>query len=174
MHAQGGTVRVREYDPAWPKQFELERGSIFKVLRRDGVQIEHLAGTGVPGLASRPVVDLLLSVAAADAAGACRDKLLSMDYEPMPANGDGDQAFLHLQKSDLEVRTHTVRIAVEGTPGWRRPLQFRNFLLRNPDLAREYSMLKRSLAAGASVSEAAYENGKRAFFRRLEAMMDSE
>lgn len=173
MPAQGGISRVREYDPAWPKQFELERGSIFKVLRRDGVQIEHLAGTGVPGLASRPVVDLLLSVVSADVAEACRDRLLSMDYEPMPANGDGDLALLYLQKSDLEVRTHTVRIAVEGSPVWRRPLQFRNYLLRHPDLAKEYSQLKQSLDAGSPASESAYESGKRAFFRRVEAMMES-
>jgi GrpB-like predicted nucleotidyltransferase (UPF0157 family) len=57
------TVRVVEYDEAWPVRFEEVRGRIESALGTRAVGVEHIGSTAVPGLAAKPIVDVLLMVA---------------------------------------------------------------------------------------------------------------
>jgi GrpB-like predicted nucleotidyltransferase (UPF0157 family) len=52
-------VRIVEYDPAWAEQFRREAERIRGALGRDA-RVEHIGSTSVPGLAAKPIVDILL------------------------------------------------------------------------------------------------------------------
>jgi GrpB-like predicted nucleotidyltransferase (UPF0157 family) len=57
-----GKILLVDYDPRWPNLFEREAGRIRAALGRRALRIEHAGSTSVPGLASKPVVDVLLVV----------------------------------------------------------------------------------------------------------------
>jgi GrpB-like predicted nucleotidyltransferase (UPF0157 family) len=57
-------VEIVAYDPAWPAAFEAERERLAPLL---GAEIHHFGSTAVPGLAAKPVIDMIALVSALDA-----------------------------------------------------------------------------------------------------------
>src|SRR3954447_311870 len=62
-------VVIAEPEPAWPRRFEVEGARIARALGDRALRIEHIGSTAVPGLAAKPIVDMLVEVAALDEAG---------------------------------------------------------------------------------------------------------
>ena len=58
-----GPIRLAEYDPGWPRLFEREAERIRGVLGGRALLVEHAGSTSVPGLAAKPVIDIVLAVA---------------------------------------------------------------------------------------------------------------
>ena len=56
-------LQVVDYDPEWPGLFRREADRIRAVLGERVVQLEHIGSTSVPGLAAKPIIDILLVVA---------------------------------------------------------------------------------------------------------------
>lgn len=61
--APEGKIRIVEYDPRWPEMFATEAERIRAVLAERALRIEHAGSTAVPGLAAKPVIDIVLVVA---------------------------------------------------------------------------------------------------------------
>ena len=57
-----GPVEIVTYDPAWPLRFEEERARIAEALGSRAPVIEHIGSTAVPGLAAKPVIDVLVGL----------------------------------------------------------------------------------------------------------------
>jgi GrpB-like predicted nucleotidyltransferase (UPF0157 family) len=53
-------VEIVAYDPAWPVAFEAERQRLAPLLV--GVEVHHFGSTAVPGLAAKPVIDMIALV----------------------------------------------------------------------------------------------------------------
>ena len=58
-----GPVRLADYDATWPAAFEREAARIRSVLGDRVPLLEHVGSTSVPGLAAKPVIDIVLVVA---------------------------------------------------------------------------------------------------------------
>jgi GrpB-like predicted nucleotidyltransferase (UPF0157 family) len=56
-------IRLAEYDPAWPTRYEREATRIRGALGGRVLLLEHVGSTSVPGLAAKPIIDILLVVA---------------------------------------------------------------------------------------------------------------
>lgn len=57
-----GPIEVRDYDPAWPEAYAGEATRIIDALGERAVALEHVGSTSVPGLAAKPVIDIVLEV----------------------------------------------------------------------------------------------------------------
>ena len=57
-----GLIVISAYDPTWPILFEEESVRIKKALGSFALAIEHVGSTAVPGLPSKPIIDLLVGV----------------------------------------------------------------------------------------------------------------
>ena len=55
-------IVVADYDPAWPGRFRSEETKIRAALGKTALSVEHIGSTSVPGLAAKPIVDILLVV----------------------------------------------------------------------------------------------------------------
>lgn len=63
-------VIIDDYNPAWPDAFAGLSGRIHDAVGRGALSVEHIGSTSVPGLAAKPIIDILLTVAeVADEAG---------------------------------------------------------------------------------------------------------
>ncbi|MGY4313878.1 GrpB family protein [Bradyrhizobium sp. JR3.5] len=57
-----GSIVISDYDPNWPALFAQERKRIEQALGAFALAIEHVGSTAVPGLPSKPIIDLLVGV----------------------------------------------------------------------------------------------------------------
>jgi GrpB-like predicted nucleotidyltransferase (UPF0157 family) len=55
-------ITLAEYDPDWPRLFAREAARIRAVLGDIALRVEHVGSTSVPGLAAKPIIDILLVV----------------------------------------------------------------------------------------------------------------
>jgi GrpB-like predicted nucleotidyltransferase (UPF0157 family) len=138
-----GPVQLSEYDPGWPALFEREAARIRKALGPRVRLLEHAGSTSVPGLAAKPIIDMVLAVP---------DSTAEADYvPPMEAAG----YVLRIREPDwFEHRlfkgsdpASNIHVFTEGTPEIGRMLAFRDWL-RSHDVDRIlYERTKRELAA---------------------------
>lgn len=56
------TLILHDYDDRWPEQYQQHRERIAKALGSTALLIEHIGSTSVPGLAAKPIIDLLVCV----------------------------------------------------------------------------------------------------------------
>jgi GrpB-like predicted nucleotidyltransferase (UPF0157 family) len=57
-----GPIRLVDPDPVWAAQYAGEEERIRAALGARAVQVEHVGSTSVPGLAAKPVIDIVLTV----------------------------------------------------------------------------------------------------------------
>jgi len=55
-------IEITDYDPRWPARFVAEAERIRRLLGAPSLEIEHHGSTAVPGLAAKPVIDMLVAV----------------------------------------------------------------------------------------------------------------
>jgi GrpB-like predicted nucleotidyltransferase (UPF0157 family) len=55
-------ITLTDYDPAWPELFAREQARIRSALGRRALLVEHAGSTSVPGLAAKPIIDIVLAV----------------------------------------------------------------------------------------------------------------
>jgi GrpB-like predicted nucleotidyltransferase (UPF0157 family) len=152
-------VIVVPYDPEWPRLFEAERALLEDVLAPwlEG-GIHHIGSTAVPGLAAKPIIDILAGVRDLDAARGAYEPLSSRGYVHEPHRPGIAHHFA--QHAADGRTTHGLHLTEPGGDLWRERLVFRDALRADPALAAEYEALKVSLA-GAEVED--YTTAKRPF-----------
>lgn len=155
------SIRIAAYDAAWARQFEAERTLLERVLEpwlRGGVH--HIGSTAVPGLASKPVLDILAGVRDLAESRAAFEALRCESYRYEPHRPGIAH---HFVKTSLGVATHGLHLTEPGSDLWRERLAFRDALRADPTLAAEYETLKLRLVQEHRDDMQAYTAGKRAF-----------
>ncbi|MEA2507558.1 MAG: hypothetical protein QOH48_2176 [Actinomycetota bacterium] len=149
------------YNPAWPALFEEERRRI-EIALGEWVQgeIEHVGSTSVPGLAAKPVIDIMVGVANLEKARAAFDDVASLGYLYAPYKSD----FMHwFCKPSETVRTHHLYLMERGHREWQAHIAFRDYLRNHPETAEAYEQLKLDLAQTFRNDREAYTEAKTDF-----------
>jgi GrpB-like predicted nucleotidyltransferase (UPF0157 family) len=55
-------IVLADYDPRWPAMFDREASRIRAALASLAIRVEHVGSTSVPGLAAKPIIDIVLAV----------------------------------------------------------------------------------------------------------------
>jgi GrpB-like predicted nucleotidyltransferase (UPF0157 family) len=168
-------VGIAPYDSRWPELFRREAERLrscipISLLRR----IEHFGSTAVPGLAAKPIVDMLVQVTSLRAARAEIAPVLvaqGYDYFWRPSFGDDVPPWyaFFVKRNHQGIRTHHIHM-ITGRPPFREHwerLFFRDYLIAHPKSARAYERLKIELATAHPNNRVAYTNGKTAFIQRI-------
>jgi len=132
-------IVIAEYNPAWPLHYERERTRIADALGDIARMIEHVGSTAVPGLAAKPIVDILVAVENPDDDAALVPPLQRAGYE-LRVREPGHRMF---RTPTRDVHVHVWR---DGDEEARRQLLFRDQLRRSGEHRRAYERLKRELA----------------------------
>lgn len=56
-------ITVVDYDQGWPSRFQEVAGRVHRALGASALDVQHIGSTSVPGLAAKPIIDMLLTVA---------------------------------------------------------------------------------------------------------------
>jgi GrpB-like predicted nucleotidyltransferase (UPF0157 family) len=137
-------VEIEAYDPAWPTTFITERDLLAKVLEPWLVgRIEHVGSTAVPGLAAKPVIDIMAPVRDLESSRPALAALQAVGYCYAPYNTDVEH---WLCKPRPEHRTHHLHLVPLGSRLWVEKLAFRDLLRSDASVALAYAALKYRLA----------------------------
>src|SRR5262249_32790734 len=55
-------IRIVEYDPRWTEKFQKHAKVLLRALGKRALAIEHAGSTSRPGLAAKPIIDILVVV----------------------------------------------------------------------------------------------------------------
>jgi GrpB-like predicted nucleotidyltransferase (UPF0157 family) len=134
--------------------------------------IEHIGSTAVPGLAAKPIVDMVAVVRDIDEASAAIDAVRDVGWVHAPEPNDSAGRRLSFCRPTIAWRTHHLHVVEENSQGWLGWLAFRDYLRAHPAAAEEYAELKQQLAKryGADPNERdAYRTGKADFVAAITA-----
>lgn len=158
-------VIVVPYDPSWPDKFETERQILARLLAPWlAGPIEHVGSTAVPGLAAKPVIDIMVAVESLDVSRPAISVAEGAGYLYWPYKANIMHWFC--KPSDAH-RTHHLHLIPYGSHLWQARLGFRNALRANAPLAQEYAQLKYDLASKYRDDREAYTQSKAAFVRQV-------
>jgi GrpB-like predicted nucleotidyltransferase (UPF0157 family) len=156
-------VALHEYSTTWPVVFSAECERLISLLPGRFIDIQHIGSTAVPGLAAKPIVDLLAGVESMDIARALAEPLCRSGYTTSAefnAALTDRQWFMRWANGH---RTHHLHVVVHGSAAWRQRLKFRDLLRGDATLAARYAGLKAELAATHIRDREAYTEAKAAF-----------
>jgi len=165
MAAHEAPVEIVPYDPSWVKLFHEEADLLRPVLGEWFVgTIEHIGSTAVPGLAAKPVIDILAAVESLAVSRPAIAAAAALGYCYFPYQVELEHWFC---KPSPAFRTHHLHLVPVGSPQWRRPIAFREYLRAHSDVAGEYEVLKRRLAEEHHLDREAYTQAKHPFIARI-------
>ena len=160
-------VQLHPHDLAWAEAFELERARLQSLLPGSFIAVEHIGSTAVPGLAAKPIVDLMAGVASLHGVDTLIDRLCDNGYTTSREFNASLSDRKWLMRWRDGHRTHHLHIVVlDGAP-WQDRLAFRDALRREPALARRYAALKANLARTLATDREAYTDAKAVFVREV-------
>jgi len=156
-------VHLAQYDPAWAAAFEFERLRLSSSLGIPAEGIAHIGSTAVPGLVSKPIVDIMIGAVPFPPPASWNDALAALGYEALGEAGVIGRRYFR-RRSRGAFNVHVVERDGEI---WCRNLVFRQFLRRAPDAAARYGSVKESAIASGATMLLAYSEAKAAVVDEL-------
>lgn len=134
-------VVLADYDPAWPTLYEVEAQRIALALGTAALALHHAGSTAVPGLAAKPVIDIVLAVADS------RDEAFVGLLEPLGYELRVREPDWHEHRMlRHEAPAVNLHVFSNGSPEVERMLRFRDRLRADPAARQRYEDAKRALA----------------------------
>jgi GrpB-like predicted nucleotidyltransferase (UPF0157 family) len=155
---------VVPYDPTWPEQFEAARAELLAAIGPVVVRLEHIGSTSVPGLAAKPVIDMMASVRGLQDGRAAQAALAELGYE-LVGTGMPDRLF-YQRRAGPGTATHHLHVVAEDSWATRNERLLRDYLRSHPEQARRYGGLKQQLARDLGHGEA-YTRAKTELIQEL-------
>src|SRR4051812_24554265 len=155
-----------EYSPEWPLLFAVEAATLRALLGQELVVIHHIGSTAVPGLAAKPIIDLLPVVVNIDRVDAHTPALAAAGYKAWGEYGLPGRRYF--TKDNCEYRTHNIHIFQEGNDDIERHLALCAYLRSHVEVREDYARLKREVYARHPADIQSYMGGKDAWIKRVE------
>lgn len=149
-------IIIADYDPAWPQQYEAHAQVIRDVLGSTLLRIEHIGSTSVPGLAAKPIIDILAVVPNSADESSYVPQLGAFGYSLRVR----EPSFFEHRMLRTTARDVHIHVFSVGAPEIRRNITFRDRLRRSAEDRARYEAVKRRLAGQSWSDMNAYAEAK--------------
>jgi GrpB-like predicted nucleotidyltransferase (UPF0157 family) len=156
-------IQIMDHDPLWPEVFRREADRIRTLLGCRALQIEHTGSTSVPGLAAKPIIDMLLVVADSSDEPAYVPILKRAGYSLCIREPNWHEHRM-FKGPAADINLH---VFSSGCPEINRILNFRDWLRNNAADRDLYERTKRDLAEKEWVDVQDYANAKTAVIEEI-------
>ncbi|MBA2237762.1 MAG: GrpB family protein [Lysobacter sp.] len=156
----------QDYDPAWPDEFSAGAAAIARALADHHPEIHHIGSTSVPGMASKPIVDMVVALDDSDAIAMAGARLSAIGYAcwgNSPMHPDIDW-FWHHRSTPVQ---RVVHLCARGNPWMVAAVNFRDYLRQFPQKRVEYLHLKQRLVSESGDDLALYSAKKTSLVHRF-------
>ena len=159
-------IEVVPYDPAWVTEYESEKIRIAEILANENIRIHHIGSTAVPGLASKPTIDIMIEIDKIETIELYNRQFEELDYIPRGELGiEGRRLFV---KKHHEIHSHHIHAYQQNTYNVKRHLAFVRLLNENTEIREEYERIKLEAVAKFAEEPEKYLEYKSAFIQEME------
>ncbi len=163
-------VVIVDYDPSWPAMFQAEAASIRTACGELLVAIEHVGSTSVPGLAAKPVIDIIAFLSSFEAGAAVVPAMEALGYEYRGQYGVPGRHYFS-KPGGQAPSTHHVHMYAVGHADALRLISFRDAVRADDDLRDTYAAVKRQNARDYPGSSMLYTGAKSGFIDRIDRLI---
>jgi GrpB-like predicted nucleotidyltransferase (UPF0157 family) len=126
-----------------------------------GLKVEHFGSTSLPGLAAKPILDIMVGVSRRDDWPKLIKPIEMAGYLHWTSNPKPDELFFVKGMPPFgKKRTHHLHVYELYGERWTRELAFRDYLIAHPQEAKNYEALKKNLLIRYPFDREAYTEGK--------------
>lgn len=159
-------ITVSNYDPEWALKYVKERECITEILKENCLSVYHIGSTSVPGLAAKPIIDIMVVVRSLKKADDAAEKFSDIGYEYLGEFGIAGRRYL---RKGGDERTHQIHIfQADDWNNIGRHLAFRDYMRTHEKERTEYAKIKKELAKKFPYDIDGYCDGKENFVREME------
>jgi GrpB-like predicted nucleotidyltransferase (UPF0157 family) len=134
------TLEIIEYQREWATEYEEEAWKLNEIFGEILTDIHHIGSTSIPGMAAKPVIDILVEVWEIGEVDAFNQQMERAGFVPRGEHGiPGRRYFVRKEGSD---HTHHIHVFGAGSEQVKRHLAFRDYLREHPDEAERYRNFK--------------------------------
>jgi len=162
-------VAIAPYTPHWPIRAEALIADIHAAASEAFRALHHIGSTSVPGLAAKPVIDLLGESDSLALIDTARAALKGLGYRWRGEGGMIGRRYFTLDDPDTGVRGVHLHVYAVHDPAIAWHLAFRDRLRADPATAAAYEREKRRCAALHPDDSSAYTTSKKAWTDRVAA-----
>jgi GrpB-like predicted nucleotidyltransferase (UPF0157 family) len=154
-----GTVRLVPAEPGWSSVAQTLSGDISQAVPALVQRVEHIGSTAVPGLLSKPIVDLAVGMQPNAEVEDLADRLATIGWIYRGDAGDDGGLVFVMEDAPWHRVAHPHGV-VYGGEQWTRYLALRELLRRSAPARRAYEEAKTELAVRFPDDHANYTAGK--------------
>jgi GrpB-like predicted nucleotidyltransferase (UPF0157 family) len=160
-----GEVKLVTHSFKWKKLFNEEKELLQSIIRESVTDIQHSGSTAIEGIQAKLIIDILVGVQSLK------------DVEKFDQEGLKEKGYYHLPRVKIEgkvvfakftdlknlTKTHILHVVEINGDWWKEHISFRDYLNDNLETAKEYEVLKQSLASKYPHDERSYTDAKKRF-----------
>jgi GrpB-like predicted nucleotidyltransferase (UPF0157 family) len=158
-------VEVIPFSKKWKTKFTIEKTILKNIFKDNIVNIYHIGSTSIPGLAAKPIIDILVVVKNLGKIDKKNNEMIKIGYKPLGEYGIKNRRFFQKDGSN---RSHHVHVFQSADDNIVRHLAFRDYLIHNEKRFKEYELLKIKLAGQFPFDIDAYCKGKDSMIKEIE------
>ena len=159
-------LAVVPYQSGWKELFEREEDILLGALGDKALSIEHNGSTSIPGMAAKPIIDIMVAVASLAQGAKLIPAVEGLGYEYKPHDTIPERLFF-AKESTPEYRTHHLNLTPLESSFWKNQIVFHDYLRTHDQIATEYVDLKKRLAEEYARTHQLDRDGKTAFVSRI-------
>jgi len=151
-----GLVHICKSNDEWPELFNLEKLLLQQALGESLIDIRHIGSTSIPGLMSKPIIDVLIGVKTIKDEETLIEKITGIGYDYAGNDIVPENLIFGLGK----LRTHILHVTEFNGNSWQECLRFKSLLRSNPLLRHYYENHKLELASKFRNDRLGYSDAK--------------
>jgi GrpB-like predicted nucleotidyltransferase (UPF0157 family) len=165
-------IEIHSYNKDWLKLFDLEKVKIQEALIHLDHTIEHIGSTSIKGLATKPIIDIMIGIPDFKKADKSIAPIEKLGYNYISEFENIMPYRMFFTKSQEGIKTHHINLVQKHSEFWNRHLAFRNHLRENSSDKYAYQELKIQLAKQDWESGNEYSGAKTNFIINIESKLD--
>lgn len=165
------TIVIAEYNQRWPIIYSREEEKILTAVSDKILAIEHIGSTAVPGLAAKPIIDIMIAIESFVLIDELVKLLDNIGYKHVPEHEMTlpvpDRRFFDRGPSNLPNRHFHLHVAEKESEFCLTNILFRDYLRNHQNIAQKYVDLKKRLAITCNGNSSNYCGGKSSFIKGI-------
>lgn len=153
--------RIVPYNLEWVSLYEAEASQLKEIFGNELLGIEHIGSTSIPGLSSKPIIDIMVNIGSYKDAEKFIPMLekagYSFDLAVHSSNPSPERYFF---RKGNPTQYHLSVAYTDRGSFWDRQLAFRDYLRTHADERDRYADLKQNLISDDPTGKEGYISGK--------------
>lgn len=158
-------VSLMPDDEYWREKFRNEKKIIQEKIKDKNIVIEHIGSTAIPEIPAKPIIDIGIGIYKSTNIEGLVKSLEEVGYIHKGENGISGRYYF--VKGKPENRKFHIHMFEVNHPDWKNHLLFRDYLIDNVELAKEYGELKLKNWKLHMGNRKGYTDSKNSFIKKI-------